>query len=163
MLLSLRLRGNGTAFVHPLTPPPRTAILVPGFQSAGDLRVFSQGWDPSVERFAPAAVAGTFEQILGLVRRRVSLSHAVICLSWTCDGLLNAAQRDFLWTALGVPIFEQFLGPGNVLLAYECEAHGGLHTTSAYTGPTVDGFCDCKKGLRAAFLPPAARVLAASA
>ena len=163
MLLSLRLRGNGAAFVHPLSPPPRTAILVPGFQSAGDLRVFSQGWDHSVERFAPAAVAGTFEQLLGLVRCRLNLTHAVICLSWTYDGLLSAAQRDLLWTGLGVPIFEQFLGPGNVLLAYECEAHGGLHTTSAYTGPTVDGFCECKKGLRASFLPLSARVLTASA
>lgn len=162
MLSLIRPRGPAVPFVHPLDPAPRTAILVPGFQSTGEVRVFPGGWDRAAESFLPAAVAGTFDQLLAVAERGVRISHGVICLTWDSDSLLSAHQRDLLWDALGVPIFEQYLGPGNVLLAYECEAHKGLHATARYKGPTIEAACDCGKGVRVSFLP-GGRAFAAAA
>ena len=41
------------------------------------------------------------------------------------------ALRDLLWNTFGVPVFEQYLGPNLELLAFECEAHDGLHLANA--------------------------------
>src|SRR5689334_12233697 len=101
MFLPFRGRKAGASFVHPMDPPPRTAILVPGFQSTRLVRVFPQGWDQSAEKFAPASVAGTFEQLADLADHGVQLTHAVICLSWHTDELLTPRQRDYLWNAFG--------------------------------------------------------------
>lgn len=144
MIVKLRVGKTIARFVHPLDPAPRTAILVPGFEVTRTVRVFPNGWDKAAAKFSPEAVAGTFSQLLTLSREGISLTHAVICLSWDRHALLSGAQRDLLWEAFGVPIFEQYLGPANVLWAYECEAHGGLHTTPAYPGPALDSHCLCK-------------------
>jgi phenylacetate-CoA ligase len=40
---------------------------------------------------------------------------------------LSEEDRNELWRAFEVPIFEQCLGPGGAVLAWECEAHDGLH------------------------------------
>ncbi len=144
MFRSFMLRASGAAFVNPLEPAPRTAILVPGFKSKRNTRVFPDGWNRAAAEFEPAAVAGTFDQLLALADHDVRLTHAVICLAWDVDDLLSEQQRDALWSALGVPIFEQFLGPGNVILAHECAAHAGLHTTLEYSGRSLDtGICAC--------------------
>jgi hypothetical protein len=107
-------------------------------------RVFPNGWDSDVVIFRPEAIAGTFNQLLRIADAGVELTHAVICVTWSVDHLLTDAQRDILWDALGVPVFEQILGPGNVLLANECHAHTGLHITPAYQGPMIDiARCAC--------------------
>ncbi len=41
--------------------------------------------------------------------------------------MLSAADRERLWRAFRVPLFEQVIGPRGELLAAECEAHAGLH------------------------------------
>src|ERR1051326_7244890 len=82
----------------------------------------------------------------------VQLSHAVICLAWDRVEFLTPSQRGFLWNAFGVPIFEQYLSPQNVLLAFECDAHTALHATPAYKGPTFDQFeCACGTALLTCF------------
>lgn len=160
MFLPLRSRKAAASFVHPLDPAPRTALLVPGFQSTRSIRVFPQGWDDAAKKFAPASVAGSFDQLLSLADEGIQLTHAVICLSWYREDLLTASQRAFLWNALGVPVFEQYLGPDNVLLAFECSAHAALHATPAYTGPTFDQFrCPCGTGLLTCFAPHGALAL----
>jgi len=94
--------------------------------------------------FRPEAIAGTFNQLLRIADAGVELTHAVICLTWNVDHVLTDAQRDILWDGFGVPVFEQVLGPGNVLLANECHAHTGLHITPAYNGPMTDvARCAC--------------------
>jgi hypothetical protein len=141
------------AFVHPLDPQPRTAILVPGFRSTRTTRVFPHGWDSDTEIFRPGAIAGTFNQLLRIADTGVQLSHAVICLTWNVDHLLTDAQRDIIWEGFGVPVFEQILGPGNVLLANECNAHAGLHITPAYKGPAADiARCACGRSSATAIL-----------
>lgn len=148
MFLPFRLSKTAPSFVHPLDPAPRTAILVPGFQSTRSIRVFPHGWDDAARKFAPAAVAGTFDQLLSLAGQGVQLTHAVICLSWRRKDLLTASQRELLWSAFGVPVFEQYLGSDNVLLAFECGAHASLHATPAYNGVTYShSRCPCNTDL----------------
>src|SRR6266550_1450214 len=108
MFLPLLSRKAAASFVHPLDPAPRTAILVPGFRSSRSIRAFPQGWDDAARKFAPAAVAGTLEQLLSLADQGVPLTHAVICLAWHREDLLTASQRAFLWNVFGVPVFEQY-------------------------------------------------------
>lgn len=154
MLFPLRSRKAAASFVHPLDPAPRTAILLPGFQPARSIRIFPGGWDHAARKYAPASVAGTFNQLASLAEEGIQLTHAVICLSWKREALLTARQRAFLWNAFGVPVFEQYLGPGNVLLAFECNAHAALHATPAYTGPTFARFrCPCGTALPTCFAP----------
>ena len=124
----LRIRGPGPRanFVHPLDPAPRTAILVPGFRESKTIRVFPNGWCPECERFTPESVAGTFLHLRELAKRNVELTHTVIVLSWSLNEMLEG-QRDFLWRAFGVPVYQQVLRRNNTLRAYECDAHAGLH------------------------------------
>lgn len=144
MLFRTRPREAAAAFVHPLDPQPRTAILVPGFRSTRSVRIFPHGWDRASKKFAPAAVAATFQQLAALRKERVELTHAVICLAWHRHDLLTPQKSDLLWESFGVPIFEQYLGPGNVLLAFECQAHSDFHATPGYSGPILEGKrCPC--------------------
>jgi hypothetical protein len=164
MFFTTRKRETASVFVHPLDPTPKTAILVPGFVSTRNVRVFPHGWDNAAKKFAPAAVAGTFDQLLALADKGGQFTHAVINLAWHRDDLLTQHQSDQLWDAFGVPIFEQYLGPGNVLLAYECEAHGDFHATPAYTGPILKGRpCACGNDLPTCTVDREALVLRATA
>jgi hypothetical protein len=47
------------------------------------------------------------------------------------DAWLTDPDRDWLWSAFRVPIFEQIIGESGELLATECEAHNGMHVQSA--------------------------------
>ena len=127
--------GRRDSFVYPVHPAPRTAILVPWFhENAFDnrpLRVFRDGWNEEAVTFAPAAVAGTFEQLRELARSGVpSLTHSVIVLWRAGEPRLSEADRDTLWAAFRVPVFEQVIGKSGKRLAAECEAHDGLHIES---------------------------------
>jgi hypothetical protein len=121
--------------VYPVHPAPRTAILVPWFHesvlASRPLRVFPHGWNEDAAAFAPATVAGTFEQMGALARTGIpSLTHAVIVL-WRPEQVrLSEANRDHLWATFRVPMFEQVIGKAGKLLAAECEAHDGLHVES---------------------------------
>lgn len=127
MLLRAFRSASGAVFFHPLQPVPKTAILVPGFRETRSVRVFPGGWSDACRRFAPAAVVATFPQLRELSTCGVRFTHTLVVLSWSFDKTLTPAERDFLWSAFGAPIFEQVLAPDNSLLAYECDAHDGLH------------------------------------
>ncbi len=44
-------------------------------------------------------------------------------------------------------MFQQLLGPANNLLAWECEAHAGLHAAPEYSGPPIQlSPCACGNG-----------------
>jgi len=43
------------------------------------------------------------------------------------EGLLSPIERDGLWLRYGLPMFEHMIGLDGELLAWECEAHSGLH------------------------------------
>jgi len=140
-----------------MDPTPRTAILAPGFQETKLVRVFPRGWNGEAERFRPSSIAGPAEQLHRLIKERLYLRHAVIVFTYEGDTPLSDDDRDLFWDSFGVPVFEQHLGPGNELLAMECEAHAGLHVTSDFEHQRLDrNSCAC--GNPAPRLPRLARI-----
>ena len=142
-------------FEYPIPPAPRTAVLVPWFSKKtfakktfskktfakkwfyettfdkNPVRIFAEGWGPEASAFAPAALVATFEQLCSLDRQSVpSLTHALIVLGRPGSDRLSEEDRDRLWKAFRVPVFEQVIGTSGELLAAECEAHDGLHLES---------------------------------
>jgi hypothetical protein len=90
--------------------------------------VFASGWCAEAAAFAPAAIAGTLQQLLELgVNDPPALTHALIVLHRPGEAFAGGADRERLWRAFHVPVFEQIIGDQGVLLASECEAHDGLH------------------------------------
>ncbi len=122
------------AFQYPIAPAPRTAVLFPGFRSRGSVRVFAGGWSEEAAKFSPESIATDLAQLEKLAGT-VSVSHAVVVFRKESDPLLTMAERDRLWRAFRVPVFEQMIGPDCTLLASECEAHNGLHIESPKFAP----------------------------
>jgi hypothetical protein len=113
---------------YPVPPAPATAVLLPWFRSAGRVRVFPEGWGAAARAFQPAAIAGEWRQLEALLSERIpSLTHAVIVLARQPSELLSESQRERLWRAFQVPLFEQIVTEKGSALAMECEAHDGLH------------------------------------
>jgi hypothetical protein len=127
MLINLRRRASGALFIHPMNPMPRTAILAPGFQETKLVRVFPHGWNEEAAKFEPSSIAGPLEQLRRLTKLDVRLRHALIIFTYGGEAGLSDDDRDIFWEAFGVPVFEQYLGRDNELLAVECDAHTGLH------------------------------------
>lgn len=55
------------------------------------------------------------------------IHRAIVVRSDRWQGLLTEEDRDLLWDVFGVPVFEQFTAPDGRVVAFECEAHAGLH------------------------------------
>ncbi len=137
-------RKRLAGLVHPLTPAPKTAILGSGFAETRVIRLFPNGWNEEVERFRPTALAGSWEILRPLTLRGIELEHAVIVLHHDPETLLMESERDLLWDAFGVPIFEQLLGPDNRAIAMECDAHNGLHVLKEIAGTELErSACAC--------------------
>jgi len=117
------------AFIYPTRPTPRTAVLIPGFRSHGAIRVFPGGWSEDAERFQPQSIAARLPQLHALAGA-VSLTHALIIMRRPGEPHLTESQRTSLWKGFRVPIFEQIVDQDGMLLAFECEAHDGLHIES---------------------------------
>jgi hypothetical protein len=64
-----------------------------------------------------------------------SLRNAVIALIRPGEPRLTEDDRERLWRAFRVPVFEQRIGRSGSLLAWECEAHDGLHIESPKLRP----------------------------
>jgi len=135
--------------VYPIPPAPPTAILVEGFRPSGNTRVFEKGWGEEAAQFAPAAIAATPSQLDALRDASIpSLRNAVIALVRPADQRLTEEDRERLWRAFRVPVFEQRVDQSGRLLAAECEAHDGLHVESPEASPRSDevletGPCGC--------------------
>ena len=132
-LHTLRLRRK-SLFRYPLVPVPRTAVLAacfrqPRFRPNYPIQVFPEGWSAEVSAFAPAAIAAPREQLLCLAAadQPPMLTHSLIAFEHRGDPLLAMAEREELWRAFRVPVFEQIIEANGELLAAECEAHDGLH------------------------------------
>jgi hypothetical protein len=134
------------------------------------VQTFAEGWTQQSAAFAPAALAATRTQLLALIPHPPPLSHALILLARPGEPLTTAAERDQLWRAFGVPLFEQIIDEDGRLLAAECEAHDGLHVAIAgrawdeYWMETAACACGLKSPrLHAAQLVERARAAAAHA
>jgi hypothetical protein len=120
--------------VYPIPPAPRTAILVDGFRSSGNTRVFEDGWSEEAANFAPTAIAATLAQLQALPSIP-SLRNAIIALVRPGEPRLSEDDRERLWRTFRVPVFEQRIDDACALLAAECEAHDGLHIETPALSP----------------------------
>ena len=144
MVVRIRRPFQGAHFVHPIDPAPRTAILAAGFRESRLVRTFPQGWNERARRFRPGTIAGPLDQLRSLAREEWPLEQAVIVFTYAGGPGVSPLDRESLWKAFGVPVFEQFLGPRNRLLATECDAHWGLHVVSSCEGfPLEYEVCPC--------------------
>jgi len=128
--ICFRWTSRKASLAYPVPPAPRTAVLTSWFRSSGAVRVFGpDDW----EEFEPCAIAATWPQLETLMRKRIpALTHALIVLARPGDALVTGLQREKLWTAFHVPVFQQIVNGRGLLLASECEAHDGLHIESAH-------------------------------
>jgi hypothetical protein len=118
----------------PLRNLGRTAVLATGFAEQENIRQFAyQYWD-ELEDYEPESLAGPVHKLLQLADAAIagrfrlpSLRTAVIAFTGLKHGCLQQSERDRLWRAFQIPAFEQFRGFTQELLAWECEAHDGLH------------------------------------
>jgi hypothetical protein len=124
--------------LRPLDCPPRntgrTALLTDGFEEVTANQTFAYHTFDELEDFQPDSLAGPVGRLLTLAQavlngnlQLTSLSSAIVAFTGLKHGSLKNEDRDLLWRAFQLPIFEQFRGFSTELLAWECEAHDGLH------------------------------------
>jgi len=155
MTLRIRRRAEGVPFIHPMDPIPRTAVLAPGFLQTKLVHVFPTGWNEEAARFQPTSIAGTVDRLRRLTSHKLDLRHAVIVFTYEGQAGLADEDRELFWKAFGVPVFEQRLGPGNELLAMECDAHAGLHVVGDFSNLRLDrNSCACGNPAPRLSLPP---------
>jgi hypothetical protein len=130
MVVRIRRPFKGAHFVHPIDPTARTAILASGFRETRLVRTFPQGWNERARRFDPGSIAGPLEQLRSVARDAWPIEQAVVVFTYLGGPGISPPDRELLWKAFGVPLFEQYLSPKNKLLATECDAHSGLHVVS---------------------------------
>ncbi len=122
----------------------RIAFVAAWFEPCGAWP-FPSFFDPRLAAFRPEVIAAPLPALLELAEATLhgtaappSLDMAVVSLTGVGRPVLRPAQRDLLWLALRVPVFEQFRGPAGQLLAWECEAHLGLHVETDRARFVVD-------------------------
>ncbi len=122
-------------FRSPLEHTPRTAVLMPGFEQTPAVRAMSPNhWAQSLKRFGAGALAApisVLREIAGAIdhgQQEVhGLKHFVVSFKGGDLGELKEADREQFWRVFQVPVFEQRVGFDGRVVAYECEAHDGLH------------------------------------
>ena len=83
------------------------------------IRVFPEGWNAEAARLGACSVAAPIKDLLALAQSGVTVQYAAIVLTRGLHSGLSESDRDRLWKAFGVPVFEQCLGVDNELLAMD--------------------------------------------
>lgn len=122
---------------YPLEPMPRIAILGTGWVENQQTLCFPNGWCHEMREFRAEALAGPVSALRRLANsvfnRGAYFPHlkrpivAFTGLASSARETFSDEDRDLLWRAFHVPVFEQFLGLDRELLAAECDAHYGMH------------------------------------
>lgn len=133
-LVRSRQRHNLCRWEHTEGRTMRTAVLAEVVRGGTAARVFANGLGRRLKWYRPEAVAGSPERLrqLALAWERCGAKEsprvqAVIIIRRPWDPPLGEAEREQLWRAFEAPLFERWLGEAGELLAWECEAHQGLH------------------------------------
>ncbi len=113
--------------------PARVVLVGPWFRDRESivLPVFDIA---RLGRHRPEVIAAPVPVLRRLARATLSDTGCVpapdlglVALTGVFQTPLLPADRDLLWTAFRIPVYEQFRAPDGTLLAWECEAHSGLH------------------------------------
>lgn len=138
-------------FESPMRAPAHLAVLNKAFRPSSGLAVFECAGDPALQSYRPQALAGSLAQVMEVARMveagelHLPLEHSVTVFVSFYTGRLTDEIRDRLWRVFQVPVFEQLRGPSLELLAWECEAHDGLHTNDR---GMADSHETCSCGVR---------------
>ena len=115
----------------------RVAALEPWFPVRGRPKVFEQASFPDLNAYRPHVLAGPVpalvglaEAVIGNLARFPELNRGVVAWSGIGRPVLKPAERDLLWLAFQVPVFEEFRSWSGEPLAWECDAHDGLHISA---------------------------------
>ena len=117
-------------FENPLPGDARIAVLSPHFLEKDGVRCFVGDEVTAIANFAPEILAGTVQALLHLAPD-IHPTKAVVVFSGSRIGTISAMDRNLLWIAFQVPLFEQCFGFDGSIVARECEAHDGLHVFAA--------------------------------
>lgn len=115
---------------YPLGDAPRTAVVGRRVEESRRVRNFPRLQCAELTAYSPQALAGpldAFRAASGDPESQPPLRNAVIVFTGILEGPMKPADGDALWRRYRVPVFEQFLGLGGELMAWECEIHHGLH------------------------------------
>lgn len=80
--------------------------------------------------FPAEAIAGPLQALFRLAGRRERIpasARRVVVHTGLGEPLVPDRAREGLWRAFDLPLFEELRGSGGELLAFECDAHAGLH------------------------------------
>jgi len=140
-------------FRSPLPVPARIALVDSGLRAGPNMREFTAAEMSFLSAWAPAVLVAPLRLALSLAdeKRRGSFSvpslhTAIVVLTSVDEAPLDDCHRDLLWSAFGVPIFEQLRGPDGAIIARECEVHDGLHIVDSshdLRGDIVTDPCAC--------------------
>jgi phenylacetate-coenzyme A ligase PaaK-like adenylate-forming protein len=106
--------------------------------------LFEEDQSREIAKFRPEILAGTVPVLLRLAES-IRVPWAVVPFSGARVGRVTRRDRDLLWSAYQVPVFEQCLGPDGAVIARECEAHDGMHLylPEHYHGDLIKEICSC--------------------
>jgi hypothetical protein len=134
---SLHGRSGKETLRFPLPVPARLAVIDAEFHLGANMKAFAARDIGGLVAYAPEALALPQAAALSLAEQKLrgladlpSLRFAIVVLSSleSAEGERFSLQdRDLLWSAFGLPIFEQLRGWDGRVIARECEVHDGLH------------------------------------
>ena len=114
--------------------PARLAVVDADFCAVPNMKSFLSGDVRGLEEYAPEALALPLESALSLAERKLdgsldlpNLKLAIVVLTSLDAENFPTQDRDLLWSAFGLPLFEQLRGWDGRVMARECEVHDGLH------------------------------------
>lgn len=125
-------RAGRARVFFPGPRPRRAAILSRWWEGAGP------NWIGRLLRWVPpdvlAGPAWALRRLAEAVERRryvpFPIYKGIVAWIGPGHGFLTEEARELFWNAFGVPVFAQLVGPEREVLAWECEAHDGLHIES---------------------------------
>jgi len=127
-------RSTLQAFRSPLEHTPKTAVMMPGFEQTSAVKSVAKNGSQRLKRFGASALAapvGVLREIAATIERGQQemhpLKHFVVPFTGGDHGELREEDREQFWRVFQVPVFEQRVGFDGRVVAYECEAHDGLH------------------------------------
>ena len=127
-------RSRPQVFHSPLEHTPKTAVLMPGFEQTSTVKTIARNWTQSLRRFGASALAAPISVLREMAatielgqQEAHPLKHFVVSFTDGDYGELREKDREQFWSVFQVPVFEQRVGFDGRVVAYECEAHDGLH------------------------------------
>lgn len=131
-------------FTNPLPTPAKIAVLAALFEERNGVRCFEPEAVQEIQAFRPQILAGSVKALLRLAAEIKAL-RALVVFSGARLGEVNPRDRDLLWRAFQIPLFEQRLAANGTVIARECEAHDGLHVTASvsFDRPMLINDCEC--------------------